>query len=141
MKLKAFTLLEAVITLGLTVLLIIMPTFTCHHYQKTISLLMFKRELITNWETLRCQCYLNDCLGVVKMNDQNIKFIVLRNSGSKTVKVNIPSFLKIAPHADFKINKRHAITPTTLSFADKQTHDIHRFNIQMGWGSIIYEKM
>ena len=141
MKLKAFTLLETVITLGLTVLLITLPVFTWQHYQKTISFLMFKRELITNWETLRCQCYVNNCLGSLKINKQQITFTTFKNDVKKTNQIIVPSFLESAPHADFEINKRHAIAPTTLSFIDKQDHSIHHFNIQMGWGSVIYEKV
>lgn len=143
MKMCAFTLLEAIIALSLTITLVLIPTLTWHHCEKKITTTLFKRELISNWESLRQTCYVNNCNGHLKTGAhyQSLDFIVIQNGHLVTKSIKVPAHLKMARCCDIFIRKRHAVTPTTLSFVDRQTNTIMHFKIQMGWGNILYEEV
>lgn len=139
---KAFTLIESVIVLSLTVLIISLPSWTLKRQLQKTQEVYFYQEFVNQWRYARQLSVIK--AHKIKLNylsqSQKIVFNDLTSRNRWTLE--LPKSVKLVSNAaDFnriKFIPNMSIQPQTIRFNSTITHQEKTYKVQMMWG-IIHE--
>ena len=55
--------------------------------------------------------------------------------------MKFPKFLQLVKNSQIRIYGEKGISPISISFKDLSTNEIYCLKLQMGWGSLSFEKI
>lgn len=134
-KSKGFTVLEAIITLGIILMLTTIGVWQVKDYRQTI---VFKNT-IASFNTaidqaVRVATINHEAIDVYYFNSDHY---LLFNGKDYHKKVKLASQVKISAINDYSISANGHIPPKSVDFSDGKNHQ--RVKIQMNWGKKIAE--
>lgn len=134
-KVKAFSLLEMIITLGISCALLLIGSLELKNYQEDLIFNnTIKQTLLALDQGSRIST-LNHTEVTVSYLPRSKKIVLLGKNFTR--QFDVDSSIQIKNLDDFSISKDGIISPRTIAFVSNRK--IKRIKIQMAWGRIIYD--
>lgn len=134
-KVKAFSLLEVIITLGISCSLLLIGSLELKSYQEDLILNnTIKQTLLALDQGSRIST-LNRTEVSVSYLPHSKKLVLLGRNFTRQIDID-PS-VQIKNLNNFSISKNGIISPRTLTFMNKRK--TKQVRIQMAWGRVVYE--
>ncbi|WP_317698299.1 hypothetical protein [Xylocopilactobacillus apis] len=141
-ELPAFTLIETIITISITVMVINLSLLIPKKILQNQELTNFSNEINKKFNVLKERALVNNEQLFVEFDHERGKMTVkeLNSQETKTC-VKVPTFLFIVRTVQIRLYGEAGISPTTISFRDKNTNALYRLTLQMGWGNASFVKV
>lgn len=134
-KVKAFSLLEMIITLGISCGLLLIGSLELKSYQEDLIFNnTIKQTLLALDQASR--------ISTLKRTDVSVSYLphsqkIVILGKNFTRQLDIDPSVRIKNLNDFSISKNGIISPRTITFMSKRR--IKQVKIQMAWGRVVYE--
>lgn len=141
-KQKAFTLIETIVALSISVVVIEISFIVSPSVLHDQEIKNFSVEINQKFNILKEQALLNDDLLLVFFDREENEIIVKDiKTQRKYSYLKIPSSLTLIRNTQVKIYSETGISPITISFKDLKTNQIYHLTLQMGWGALSFVKV
>lgn len=134
-KLKAFTVLETMITLAVSCMLILIGSLKMSSYENQLLLLNTERQVKTAIEqAARVSTINHEKISVIYFDkDSYIQF----RGQSYTRKLNVNEKIKMSGLSNFNISSSGSMNPRTITFSNG--NNVKVLKLQMMWGRAVDE--
>ncbi|WP_218016040.1 hypothetical protein [Companilactobacillus nodensis] len=138
---KAFTLIEAVISLSIFCTLISVSIYGLQNYRQQIEEKQTINQFKVNWHNMLNYSYLNKrrTTFFYEYDTNTMTFNDYTRSGKFSQEIKLPKTLKSNRGHDITINvsENGANSPRTIELKSTATHRIYHYAIQMMWGELV----
>lgn len=140
-KNKAFTLIEAVISLTIFCTLASVSIYGIHNYQQRIEEKQIISQFKVNWHNMLNYSYLNGkrTRFLYDYDENTMTFTDNSNADKFFHKIKLPKTLKNTKKHDVKISvsDNGTTSPNSIEIESALTHRTYNYTVQMMWGELV----
>ena len=136
MRKRAFTLLETIIVLSLTVIIITFSFPAITRSQQVAAERKFWNSFCQEWQAAQVRSKVNHTATTVSFDhiDYQIKFAWIDGNQSEKKRIDIPETLLVREFTNFKMHENGYTKPMTQKFQSSINHKTYLMRIQLAWG-------